>query len=74
MLLMLLRAVVAAREREDQRVLALQRAQRPWRRRVIGQRKVPPGEMSARIVGLLRRLVGPRPRVLEAVCTIRAAA
>ena len=37
MLLVLLRAVVAAREREDQRVLALQLAQLARRVRVIGQ-------------------------------------
>src|SRR5207249_4456383 len=37
MLLVLLRAVVAAREREDQRVLALQLAELAWGRCVIGQ-------------------------------------
>src|SRR5256885_13111424 len=37
MLLVLLRAVVAAREREDQRVVALQLAEPAWRARVIGQ-------------------------------------
>jgi hypothetical protein len=58
MLLVFLRAVVAAREREDQRVVALEFAKFAQCARMIGQfviGKKPPGTISGRMIRLLSK-------------------